>query len=143
MSVTKEFILAGKAVFTIDGPDKHRTFKVTFKKANGNFPDMYFVSTLTGPENTKDFTYMGILNPEFGQVRTTGKSDKWKNTFRFRLLNRVLLRIWSNDHAAYEAHGYKTHHEGKCGRCGHALTVPSSIESGFGPECIKYMGQAA
>ena len=26
-------------------------------------------------------------------------------------------------------------HQGKCGRCGRALTVPSSIESGLGPTC--------
>jgi len=28
-------------------------------------------------------------------------------------------------------------HEGVCGKCGRKLTVPESIESGFGPECIK------
>jgi hypothetical protein len=31
------------------------------------------------------------------------------------------------------------HHEGRCGRCGRTLTVPESIESGFGPECINYV----
>ena len=28
-------------------------------------------------------------------------------------------------------------HEGCCGKCGKRLTVPSSIENGLGPECIK------
>lgn len=32
-------------------------------------------------------------------------------------------------------------HEGHCGRCGRRLTVPESIESGFGPECIKIVNQ--
>jgi hypothetical protein len=27
--------------------------------------------------------------------------------------------------------------EGKCGKCGRALTVPSSILTGIGPECSK------
>jgi uncharacterized metal-binding protein YceD (DUF177 family) len=27
-------------------------------------------------------------------------------------------------------------HMGKCGRCGRPLTVPESVRSGFGPECI-------
>jgi len=27
-------------------------------------------------------------------------------------------------------------HEGRCARCGRRLTVPESISSGFGPECI-------
>jgi predicted metal-dependent hydrolase len=35
--------------------------------------------------------------------------------------------------------GFNVHHEGKCGRCGRLLTVPSSIESGIGPECSKIM----
>ena len=30
-------------------------------------------------------------------------------------------------------------HMGRCGRCGRALTVPSSIESGLGPECAAKM----
>jgi hypothetical protein len=33
----------------------------------------------------------------------------------------------------------EVHHEGRCGRCGRALTVPESIESGFGPECINHV----
>lgn len=28
-------------------------------------------------------------------------------------------------------------HEGRCGRCGRRLTVPESISTGFGPECVK------
>lgn len=31
-------------------------------------------------------------------------------------------------------------HEGVCGRCGRRLTVPESIETGFGPECRKAVG---
>jgi hypothetical protein len=27
-------------------------------------------------------------------------------------------------------------HEGRCGRCGRRLTVPDSIASGYGPECV-------
>jgi hypothetical protein len=33
-------------------------------------------------------------------------------------------------------------HEGKCGKCGRTLTVPSSIESGIGPECMKSLSKA-
>jgi hypothetical protein len=32
-------------------------------------------------------------------------------------------------------------HEGTCGKCGRALTVPSSIENGLGPECIKSLSK--
>ena len=30
-------------------------------------------------------------------------------------------------------------HEGRCGRCNRALTVPESIASGIGPECAKHV----
>ena len=142
MAITKDFVLAGDAVFTIDAPDKHRTYKVRLKPAKGNYPATYFVSTLAGPENTKDYVYVGILDPKTGQVRTTDKSKTWTNTLRLRLLNRVLAKVWAGDHAAYEAHGYKTHHMGRCGRCGHDLTTPQSIERGIGPECWKHLGMA-
>ena len=33
--------------------------------------------------------------------------------------------------------GFEVWHEGKCGRCGAKLTVPESVASGFGPECVK------
>jgi hypothetical protein len=35
--------------------------------------------------------------------------------------------------------GLEVWHEGRCGRCNRKLTVPASIESGFGPECINYV----
>ncbi len=143
MPISKTYTLAGNATFTIDAPDKHRTYKVVRKEATERFPEAFFVSTLTGPDNEGDFTYMGLLDPFTGQVRTTAKSKNWEGTMRLRLLNRVLARVWSDDHAAYEQHGYATHHEGKCGRCGRKLTTPKSVTTGIGPECAKVIGLAA
>lgn len=31
-------------------------------------------------------------------------------------------------------------HEGRCGHCGRRLTVPASINTGFGPDCAKKLG---
>ena len=36
--------------------------------------------------------------------------------------------------------GFEFWHEGRCARCSRRLTVPESISSGFGPECIKLVG---
>lgn len=36
--------------------------------------------------------------------------------------------------------GFEFWHEGRCARCSRRLTVPESISSGFGPECIKLAG---
>lgn len=134
--VSKQFLLAGDAIFTVEQPNgTHHTFRVSKVEANDRWPESFFVKLLTGPDNTNDYTYFAKLDVFTGQVATTAKSAQYKDTFVLRLLNRVLARVWADDHAAYEAHGYKVHHEGRCGRCGRLLTVPDSLASGFGPEC--------
>lgn len=145
MSVTKQFITAGDAIFTIEIPAEHRpadakphyTYRVEHVKANDRYPESYFVKVLTGPENTDDYTYLGKLNVEYGEVTTTAKSRSYAGTYLLRILNRVLDKIWRQEQESFERLGFKVHHEGRCGRCGALLTVPASIESGFGPECIK------
>ncbi len=84
--------------------------------------------------------YLGKLDDFAGQVRATAKSCRAQDSFELRLLNRVLARVWGDDHAAFESHGYKLVHEGRCGRCGRTLTVPESVTEGIGPECRKIMG---
>jgi hypothetical protein len=141
MPVTKDFVTAGRATFTVECPDgDHYTYRVSLVPGNDRYPaDAYFVSTLTGPDNESSYTYMGKLDPATGLCATTAKSRQFEDQYRFRLLHRVLARVWAADHAAYEQHGFRTHHEGKCGRCGRTLTVPASIESGIGPECARQM----
>lgn len=138
--ITKNFLLAGDAIFTIQEPDgTHHTFRLEKVEANDRWPESYFCKVLTGPDNTSDYTYFGKLDRFTGQVVTTAKSAKWKGTRKEAVLNRVLARIWCDDHDAYTRHGWSVHHEGRCGRCGRLLTVPESVESGIGPECAKRM----
>jgi hypothetical protein len=140
-TITRNFITAGDATFTIETPnDGHMTFRVQHVPASGQYAESYFVKTLTGPCNESDFTYIGKLNLFTGQVETTRKSEKWNGTLRLRLLNRILCRIWGNEHASFEQHGYRVHHEGRCCRCNRKLTTPASVESGIGPECAKMAG---
>lgn len=147
MHVSKQFILAGDAIFTIEIPEKfrndgksHYTFKIEHVEKNERFPESWFAKTLVGPDNSTDYAYLGMLDSFTGQVRTTTKSKFAPDCHRLRVLNRILARVWCDDHAAYETHGFETHHEGKCGRCGRRLTVPESIETGIGPECCRIMG---
>lgn len=141
--LSRTFVTAGKAIFTVAVPAEyagsygkpHYTYKVKVKPANGTYPEMLFVSVLTGPDNGNDYSYLGILNPQTGVVRTTGKSKFPADSFTVRLLNRVLARLWADDAASIAAAGFDLHHEGRCGRCGRRLTVPESIETGLGPEC--------
>lgn len=141
MAVSRQFILAGDATFTIETPSTHYTYRVRKVEAGDRWPEAHFVSILVGPDNTDDYAYLGKLDPFTGQMVITRKSCRPADAIEVRLLNRILARVWSDDHTAYEQHGYKTHHEGTCGRCGRKLTVPSSVESGIGPECSKLLAR--
>lgn len=136
--ITKTFITAGKAIFTLElasdfasqhSLPAHYTFKVN-KKEN-----TWFVSLLTGPDNYANYSYLGLLRPENGQVILTRKSRYNAETWVVKLLQRTLQRVWAGEQVALENAGFRLHHEGKCGRCGRRLTVPESIETGLGPEC--------
>ena len=111
------------------------TDKVTGKRDGSG---TLFVGLLNGPDNETNYKYLGRItaeghfwigrkNPRPGDLDRNAPSAKafdwtWKN------LNRGIfgdqLEIW---------------HESKCGRCGRKLTVPASIASGFGPECINHI----
>lgn len=140
-STAKAFISAGKAIFTIENPDgKYFTFKVTrMTDAADKLLDKAFVSLLTGPENTKNYTYMGLLDMKTGAVTATRNSKISPDALSFKVAVWFLGRIWTGG-AIPE--GYNVHHEGRCGRCGRLLTVPTSIENGIGPECIKHLAPA-
>lgn len=143
MHVTKRFILAGDAIFTIACPDgTHHTYRVQHVEANDRYPAAWFVKLFTGSDNSdsRAYTYLGKLNDFTGQITLSAKSCRSADHVSVRLLNRVLARVWADDHAAYEQHGYATHHCGFCGRCGRRLTVPESVIEGIGPECRKIIG---
>ncbi len=146
--IDKTFLLAGQATFTIEHPATkereagHHTYRVERVEASDRWPEAFFVKVLTGPNNEADYVYLGKLDTFTGQVKLTAKSAFPADSWRVRLLNRVLCRLWGGEAAVIEQAGYKVHHEGHCGRCGRLLTVPSSVESGIGPECARIMGIA-
>ena len=134
--IDREFVLAGRAVFTVaNAGGKHYTFRVSHKEASGTYAETWFVSLLTGPDNTSDFTYLGMLTDR-GLVRLTAKSQYNDESQPVRVLRWALQIIWW---AGNLPEGYSIHHEGRCGRCGRTLTTPESIEAGFGPECLEIM----
>ncbi len=144
--ITKQFVTAGRATFTLDIPEHfvplhdecklHYTYRVTSKKDDQR-GFIYFVSLLTGPNNTRDYTYMGLLNPANGRVKLTAKSKVTDKSWSLRLLRRALACVWADQGEDITKHGFELMHEGRCGRCGRPLTRPESIEIGLGPVCIK------
>ena len=146
----KTFILAGKALFTIEvspafaaahaDAKPHYPFKVTHKAATPQYPnEKWFVSLLTGPDNTTDYAYQGMLDPTSGFF-IRGKKALPETCHPLRLFARAMKAIWEGRGAEIEAAGFHLHHEGRCCRCGRVLTVPASIISGWGPECLRKLG---
>ena len=143
-NVTKQFVLAGRSIFTIEIPEGYRaehnlkphyTFRVDHKAPEGKWKETWFVKYLTGSDNTRDYSYLGLLNVENGQVRTTAKSKLNDNNLVVKLLNRTLALIWAGDVNPMTEKGFGLHHEGRCGKCGRVLTTPESVQRGIGPEC--------
>lgn len=130
------FILAGNAKFTLRNSrtGNRFTFRVRAKRSDDAAP-IYFVQLLTGPDNSADFEYLGYIRGgryQHGDRKSRIGKDAPSATVALWFFPRLFagtlpdaIEIW---------------HEGTCGRCGRALTVPESIAAGLGPECA---GRAA
>jgi hypothetical protein len=150
--LTKDFLTAGCAIFTVEPSNqfkqamaqqgKQTADHYTYRIEKAEFEDgrsMHFVQTLTGPENTSDYTYVGVLHPNHGSIRLTRNSKFHPAATPVQIAQRVLQCIFAGQREEIERAGWKVHHMGKCGRCGRALTTPESCESGIGPECRKIL----
>lgn len=127
--ISKKFLLAGNATFTVSNPDgKHYTFKV--EKVEGVNNIMWFIKALTGPDNSNSYTYMGMVT-ENG-VKLTRASKYTNDSTIYKVCNWAVHGIMTDGTLPA---GYDIQHAGTCGRCGRKLTTPSSINLGLGPVC--------
>lgn len=130
----KSFVMAGNAIFTIKSIRTGGRF--TYRIRLSEDGRVYFVSVLTGSDNENGYAYLGIIRDgqyhrgqksRISTEATSAKAFEW--FFRhLEAINDTEIKFW---------------HEGRCGRCGRKLTVPESIASGFGPECINHIYEAA
>lgn len=128
-----DFFEGGKAIFTVSNPvGDHYTYKIT-KKEKGPF----FVSLLTGPDNTSDYTYLGVYHPKNRSVILTAASKFKEESTPVRVIRWAIKMIVDG---AIIPCGYTIRHEGRCCRYGRMLTTPESIDRGIGPECMKKSG---
>ena len=138
LKVIRKFALAGNATITIRScrSQTRFTFKIRTPKNPHQGNSIWFVSLLRGQDNTSDYSYLG-------QIRANGAYDHGRKSRVTQQAESVKAFMWF--WRAVQAQRddlfdlLEVWHEGRCGRCGKKLTVPSSIESGFGPECIKMM----
>jgi hypothetical protein len=131
------FINGGRAVFTVvsKSSGERRTFKVAAPKDAKPGDALRFVSLLTGPDNMSNYEYVGLLTKAGDDLvarASRGKAPTQPLTIMGWLVKQAQLAARGLPNTLDRAEVW---HEGRCCRCGRRLTVPSSIESGIGPEC--------
>lgn len=132
------FVLAGRAVFTLRSrrTGARFTYKISkARKERTHDKTCWFVSVLTGPGNESDYSYLGYIRGERFTFQFTfqpNRSNVGATAPSVQAITWFLGRLF----AGRDLPDLEVWHEGRCGRCGRTLTVPESISSGFGPECI-------
>ena len=122
------FLLAGKAIVTF----KNRLTggRYTYKIKKDKEKKVFYVQLLTGPDNTADYQYIGLIT-EAGNFTLTKAS-------RLPITSLPVLgfsKIFSSLVNGNPNENLEIWHSGICGRCSKLLTDPESIESGLGPIC--------
>jgi len=134
-TAARTFALAGKARLTLVSvkTGTRFTFRIKAKKvAKGEAPTPpWFVSVLTGRNNNDDYTFLGTIFEDGVTYRHGRKSTVTSEASSAK----GFAWAWSFIAKGELPPGCEVWHEGKCGRCGLALTVPESIARGLGPEC--------
>lgn len=125
-----KFIFAGKSLVTFINTQTGNRF--TFKVKQAKDSNMFFVSVLNGPEN---YAYIGTVIQ--GNYKHGKKSHITKDAQSVKVFEYVLNKLKINNLPDF----VEVWHEGKCGKCGRTLTVPSSIATGLGPECVKSLSK--
>jgi hypothetical protein len=132
------FITAGNATLTLVSKQSGNRFTFKFQRPDSDAPNRpIWVRVLNGPDNENSYEFVGTIwiqsNGSYMLVR--GKSTIQEDATSVKILN-WFIRAINNGRVLEQAEVW---HEGRCGRCGRKLTVPESISSGYGPECIKLM----
>jgi hypothetical protein len=138
------FMLAGRARVTLKSVRTGQRY--TFKISASTDGEVWFAGLLTGPSNEDDYQYTGFIKkvgvlydnegaPFDAYELIAGKKGNPTAT-PFKALYWALERLCRGT----IPQELEVWHEGRCGRCGRALTVPESISTGFGPECAGKVG---
>lgn len=138
----KKFCLAGNATITLVSKKTGTrfTYKIRRQYLEDDTPrDFWFVQLLTGSDNETDFTYLGQIKGHQGiqGFYHGAKSPIGQEAPSYQAFN----WFWGRTRSVADSvlNELEVWHEGRCGRCNRKLTVPESIEQGFGPECINYV----
>jgi hypothetical protein len=130
----RRFVTAGRSRITLSS--RRTGARYTYRVTKPQDGDGFFVSLLAGPDNEGDFVYLGMLSA--GVFRLTKASKMGVVAPPVAAFRYFCERVLPDGGAVPDA--LEVRHEGRCGRCGRALTVPESIDTGIGPECAGKLG---
>jgi hypothetical protein len=145
------FMLAGHARITLVSAKTGQRFTFRISKprdAQRGVPAPLFVALLRGPDNGSDFQFLGTIFHDRRYSRGTrdGSAYVIERPFVLGKKSRIAANApsalafvfaWKHIERAALPPDCEVWHEGKCGCCGRALTVPESIASGIGPICAQ------
>lgn len=135
------FLWAGNATFTLISRQSRTrfTYKITKPEWELKKPKeeqvLFYAAVLNGPDNIYNYLYLGQVNIVDQSFRTTSGSKVSKSAPSMIAFEWFIRNLFRNPIVLFSK--AEIYHEGRCGRCGRKLTVPESIASGFGPECIS------
>ena len=127
-----KFMFAGNSTFTVVNTRTENRFTFKVRKSKDKESNLFFVNVLTG---TDTYTYLGTAVE--GVYRHGKKSAVSSEAQSVKVFDYVLNKLKVGKLQDF----VEVWHEGTCGKCGRVLTVPSSIENGLGPECIKSLSK--
>lgn len=132
----RRYLTGGKATFTLSShkTGTHYTYRVA---ACESAHQLFFVAALRGPENERDYAYIGRLvasDDAPWNFTHTRKSSVQPESPTFQGFSWFVARL--NAGKPMDRHFVPSN---TCARCGRLLTVPTSVHAGFGPECAKKM----
>jgi hypothetical protein len=122
--------LVGRYTVEFEG-GTYETIRLKLGKS-GHFSGKLVAEYLSGPDNDAD--YIG-----FGHVDENGSFRVWSRFVNLRGSDKELAVkavIGDPEGRADAAEAY-ARRSGNCSRCGRTLTVPASLNRGYGPECAK------
>ena len=132
-----QFIFGGRSRFTL--VSKKTGKRYTYRVAKAKDSDtMFFASLLVGQSNERDYEYIGFVKTGGTHSEVIAGKKGNPNHPAFKGLSWLLSKV-ENSNPLAMPEDVEFWHEGRCARCGRALTDPASIAAGFGPECINHI----
>jgi len=126
----KDFILGGKANFTVENSITKNRFTYTINQ-NKKDNKMYFVKVSYA---YGEYMYIGaLINTSYGfKFKISAKLIESETPPSVKVIEYIIKWYLNLDHPHQNMIFY---HHGHCCRCGRVLTTPESVIKGIGPFC--------